>query len=72
MHVEEAYATWHFSITLISLRVKVAQISVLVHAKILPLRKAFFNLNLRQSTLGKQNITFIFVCLTRHGLFPST
>ena len=38
MHVEEAYATWHFSIILISLRVEVAQISdFLVHAKILPL-----------------------------------
>ena len=38
MHVEEANATWHFSIILISLRVEVAQISdFLVHAKILPL-----------------------------------
>ena len=27
MHVEEAYATWHFSFILISLRVEVAQIS---------------------------------------------
>ena len=45
MHVEEAYATWHFSIILISLGVEVAQISdFLVHAKILPLRKALFNL----------------------------
>ena len=36
MHVEEAYATWHFSIISISLRVEVAQISdFLVHAKIL-------------------------------------
>ena len=36
--VEEAYAIWHFSIILISLRVEVAQISdFLVHAKILPL-----------------------------------
>ena len=38
MHVEEAHATWHFSIILNSLRVEVAQISdFLVHAKILPL-----------------------------------
>ena len=38
MRVEEAYATWHFSIILITLRVEVAQISdFLVHAKILPL-----------------------------------
>ena len=38
MHVEEACATWHFSIILISLRVKVAQISdFLEYAKILPL-----------------------------------
>ena len=35
MHVDEAYATWYFSIILISLRVKVAQISdFLEHAKI--------------------------------------
>ena len=38
MQVEEPYATWHFSITLISLRVEVAQIlEVLEHAKFLPL-----------------------------------
>ena len=38
MHVEDAYATWYFSIILISLRVEVEQISdFLVHAKILPL-----------------------------------
>ena len=38
MHVEEAFATWHFSIILISLRVEVAQISdFLVHGMILPL-----------------------------------
>ena len=37
MHVEEAYATRHFSIILISLRIEVAQISdFLVHAKIFP------------------------------------
>ena len=36
--VEEAYATWHFSVILINLRVKVARISdFLVHAKVLPL-----------------------------------
>ena len=61
MHVEEAYATWHFSIILISLRVEVAQVSdFLVHAITLPLRKAFFNLNLPQSTLGKKDIALIF------------
>ena len=38
MHVEEACATWHFSITLISLTVEEAQVSDFVlHAKILPL-----------------------------------
>ena len=38
MQVEEAYATWHFCIILISLRVEVAQIAkFLVQAKILPL-----------------------------------
>ena len=38
MHVEEAFATWHFSIILISLRVEVALITdFLVQAKILPL-----------------------------------
>ena len=37
MHVEEACATWHFSIILISLRVEVAQfLDFLLHAKILP------------------------------------
>ena len=46
MHAEEAYATWYFSIIiLISLRVEVAQHSdFLVHAKILPLGKAFLKL----------------------------
>ena len=45
MHVEEVYATWHFSIILISLRVEVAQIlDYLLHAKILPLLKAFFSI----------------------------
>ena len=38
MHVEEASATWHFRIILISVRVEEAQISdFLLHAKILPL-----------------------------------
>ena len=68
MHVEEAYATWHFSIILISLKVEVAQISdFLVHAKILPLQKAFFNLNLSHSKLGKEDIALIFLYLTSHG-----
>ena len=41
-HVEEAYANWHFSIVLISLKAEVAQISnFLVHDKILLLWKAF-------------------------------
>ena len=57
MHVEEAYATWHFSIILISLRVEVRQISdYLLHAKILPLLKACFSINLPHSTLGKKYI----------------
>ena len=61
MHVEEAYATWYFSIILISLRVEVEQVSdFLVLAKILPLWKAFFNLNLPHSTLGKKDIALIF------------
>ena len=70
MHVEEAYTTWHFSILLISLRVEVAQISdFLVHAKVFPLSKPFFNLNLPHSTLGKKDIALIFLYLTSHGLF---
>ena len=61
MHVEEACATWHFSIILISLRVEEAQISdFLVHAKSLPLCRAFFNLNLLHSTMGKKDIALIF------------
>ena len=61
MHVEEAFATWHFSIILISLRVEVALITdFLVHAKILPLWKAVFNLNLPHSTLCKKDIALIF------------
>ena len=70
MHVEEGYATWYFSIILISLRVKVAQfLDFLVHAKILPLLIAFFKLNLPHSTLGKKDIALIFLYLTRFGLF---
>ena len=61
MHEEEACATWHFNIILISLRVEVAQISdFLLHAKILPLGKAFFNLNLPHSTMGKKDLALIF------------
>ena len=62
MYVEEADATWHFSIILISLRIEVTQISdFLVHAKILPLWKAFLNLNLPHSTLGKKDIALFFI-----------
>ena len=61
MHVEEAYATWHLSIILISLGVEVTQISdFLVHAIILLLSKGFFKVNLPHSTLGKKDIAFIF------------
>ena len=53
--MEKAYATWYFNIILISLIVEVEQISdFLEHAKILPLWKAFFNLNLPHSTLEKE------------------
>ena len=70
MHVEEAYTTWHFSNILISLRVEVAQISYfLAHAKILPLRKAFFNLSLPNSILGKKSIVLIVLYLTSHRFF---
>ena len=74
MHVEEAYATLHFCIILISLRVEMAQISdFLVNAKILPLWKACFNLNLPHSTLGKKNIAlYFFLYLTSHSLFWSS
>ena len=69
MHVEEAYATWHFSIILSSLRVEVAQISdFLVHAVILPLWKAFFFLNLPHSTLGKKDIALIVFYPSSHDL----
>ena len=57
--------TWHFSIILISLRVEVAQISdFLRHAKILPLCKACYDLNLPHSTLGKKDIALIFLYLS--------
>ena len=60
MHVEEDYATWHFSIILLSLRVEVAQISdYLLHAKLFPLLKAFFSINLPHSTLGKKDIALL-------------
>ena len=60
MHVEKAYATWHFSIILISLRVDVAQISdYLLHAKILPLLEACFSINLPHSTLRKKDIALV-------------
>ena len=68
--MEEANATWHFSIILISLKVEMAQITdFLVHAKILPLEKAVFNLNLPRSTQGKKDIALIFLNLTSHSLF---
>ena len=55
MHVEEACATWHFSIILISLRVEVAQIlDFLVHAKILPLSKTFFQLKFTTLYTGQE------------------
>ena len=61
MHVEEACATWHFSIILINLREEVTQVlDFLVHVKILPLGKAFFNLNLPHSRMGKKDIALIF------------
>ena len=45
MHVEEACATWHFSIILISLRVEEAQISdFLLYAKNLAALKSLFRL----------------------------
>ena len=72
MHVEEACATWHFSVILIRLREEVTQVSdFLVHAKTLPLGKAFFNLNLPHSTMGKKDIALIFFIstVTSHGLF---
>ena len=70
MREEKAFATWHFSIILVSLRKEVAQISdILEQAKILPLCKAFFNLNLPISTLCKKDIAIIFLYLTTHGLF---
>ena len=73
MQVEEAYATCYFSIILIRLKVEVVQIlDFLVHAKSLPLWKAFFILNLRHSTLGKKDIALIFLYLTSHGLFWSS
>ena len=55
MRVEEAWDTLHFSFILISLRVEVAQFSgFVVHSKILPLWKAFFDLNLLHSPLARK------------------
>ena len=59
MHVEEACATSHFNIILISLKEEMAQISDFL----------VFNLNLQHSTLGKKDIDLIFLYLTSHGLF---
>ena len=63
-----------FGTILISLRAEVsgADFRFLLHAKILPLWKAFFNLNLPHSTLGKKDIALIFLYLTNHGLFWSS
>ena len=55
MHVEEAYATWHFSIILIRLRVEVAQISnFLVHAKKTAALKSFFQLKFTTLDTGQE------------------
>ena len=55
MLVEEAYATWHCSIILISFRVEVAQISdFLVHAKILAALKRFFQLKFTTLYIGQE------------------
>ena len=54
MHEEEAYATWHFSIILISLRVEVAQISdFLVRANLAAL-KSFFQLKFTTLYTGQE------------------
>ena len=69
MHVEKDSVTWHFNIILISLKVKMAQISdFLIRGKILPLLKVFFTIYLAQSTPGKKDIVLIFLYLTSHGL----
>ena len=53
--MEEAYATWHFNIILISLRVEVAQISDFKNMlKSCRFEELFLNLNLPHSTLGKK------------------
>ena len=55
MLVEEAYATWQFSIILISLIVEVGQIlNFLVHAKILPALKSFFQLKFATLYTGQE------------------
>ena len=54
MHVVEGYATWHFSIILINLRVEVAQISdFLEQAKIAAL-KNFFQLKFTTLYSGQE------------------
>ena len=56
MHVEEAHATWHFSIILISLGVEVAQISdFLLHAKLnLAALKTLFQLKFTTLYTGQE------------------
>ena len=62
MHLKEANATWRFSIVLMSLRIEVVQISdFLLHAKILPLGNAFFDLNLPHSTLDEKDIALFYI-----------
>ena len=68
MLVEEAYATWYFSIILISLRVEVEISDFLVHLTSSAL-KSFFYLNLPHSALGKKDLARIFLYLTSHGFF---
>ena len=62
MHVEEAYATWHFSIILISLRVEVAQISdFLLHAKNYAALKSFFQLKFTTLYTGQERLNSYFL-----------
>ena len=53
MTVEEAYASWHFSIILISLRVEVAQISDFLHVDLAAL-KSFFQLKFTTLYTGQE------------------
>ena len=67
MHVDDTYATWHFSTILISLRVEVAQISdFLVHTKIMSLLKAFFPFKFTTLYTGQKDIALIFLYLSSH------